>query len=223
MSVVKRLRNRGSVSSKIKKYMTGILLLLLAGFILGLVNYVISIIPEVEINTSGQLIPGLASIYTELIYQHTYGWSSGFTLNWNTGQTITTDDKYNWIIATYSTSGYNSISGIGYGTLGSCTWGNKLQYNDSVAYIVLPAGVSFTHYCLSTNTGGTFTTYIIKADKSVTPAKDLQAFFYKLENPQSSTSTPSTSISNKVILAFIGWFSGIALIITALHKFDIWI
>jgi hypothetical protein len=202
---------------------TGIMLILLASFILGVVSYVISIIPEYEITTSGQLLPGLASIYTELLYQHTYGWSGGFSINWNIGTTITTDNNYNWIIATYSTSGYNSISGIGYGVPGSCTWGTKLQYNESVGYIVLPAGVSFSTYCLSTNTGGTYTTYIIKADKSVTPDKDLQAFFYKLENPQDQSSTSTTSLSNKVILAFIGWFSGIALIITALHKMDIWI
>jgi len=43
-----------SVSSKIKKYASGILLLLLAGFIIASVSYITSIIPETAIPTNTQ-------------------------------------------------------------------------------------------------------------------------------------------------------------------------
>ena len=199
--------------SKLRQYMSGLLLLLLAGFIMASISYITSMVPEVTLS------PGdaVTSIYTELILSRTVSVSA------NTGYTaylnpVTLDhNKYQYIVAVKSPVNVSTITSISYNEI----YLSPRRYNDTVGYIVVPNTVTnVSAVGFRVNWGGTYSLYFIKADKNADTNNALRAFFYKLES-NTTTTIPAPTISNKLILNFIGWISGIVLVLEALRRFDL--
>ena len=204
-----------SVSYKLRQYTSGILLLLLASFIIASVSYITSLIPENTIlgNNTGN------SIYTRLLLSKSWNLGSNTGMGEVLSNPISLNQSlYQYIMAVNSTAGYSGIKSICYN--GSC-YRSITQYNNSVAYLIIPSTASsLTSYGCESYSAGTFTLYIIECDRSANATDCLSAFFYSIENP--TTTSPSIpTISNKLILSFISWIAGIILLIDALRRFDL--
>jgi hypothetical protein len=200
VSVVKRLRSRsrGFVSSKIKQYMMGILLLALAGFILGAINYIISIVPEVTIPpstpTSTETLVKTVSSPSLQGYDGNVG---GYYANYEIGLSAPSNNQVYKIVITKPSSSLMRID-----IYDGSTWNNGVAYTDNGTHIIID------NWNKAVQTVRVYTSQ----QETVT------VYVYTV-----STVPTSPSISNKTILGFISWVAGIILVITALHKLDIWI
>jgi len=211
------LSSGSGVKSTLRNYIQGILLLALAGVIISLVGYVTSTIPDTSLSPSGGTTP---SVYTEQLFKANWELFADQTAFSNLGYTVTIDNNYQYIEIITSSSGVGVVTGLGYDDGVQCVYITKSQYNETVVYGVFPTGVSFRRICVSVSDHTLITIYLIKADKNASPQDAVRSFFTSLENP---TSGSPASLSGKTIINIVGWCSGIALILTALRKMDIWI
>lgn len=200
VSVVKRLksRSRGFVSSKIKQYIMGIMLLILAGFILGAINYIISIVPEVTIppqaTSTTETFVKTASVGNTVFYDYNVNAYYRY-YDFNLGPP--SNNQVYKIVMTKPASTLVRID-IYDGT----KWYNGVSYTDNGTHIIVDNwDKALQSVRVYTSNQETLTLYAYLV----------------------STVVVSPSISNKTILAFISWIAGIVLVITALHKLDIWI
>jgi hypothetical protein len=181
------------VSRKLRQYASGILLLLLAGFILASVSYIISIIPETAIPNTQSMM---------LVYNRTSYSSSGS----NPYQ-----DSY-LVQLDYPPSG--KIYVIVLRDASNHTYPRNFSRMEVVAgSTTYNVSVSFngTHYITTWDKNITWVFIYYYGP---------QWYPYPL---QIYLADYSFSISNKLILSFISWIAGILLVIQALHKFDIWV
>ena len=197
---VKRARTRGVVTSKIKQYMMGIMLLLLAGFILCVINYVISTVPEVTIppstpKSTTELVTTVSSPSLTGYDGNVGGWYTKYSI----GAPSPSSNQYYRIVITKPSSTLKQID-INDGT----TVYRAVSYTTNDTHVIIDNwDKAISEITIYTSSQETVTIYVYRITTSTTQA--------------------SPSISNKTILAFISWVAGIMLVITALHKLDIWI
>jgi len=219
------------ISNKIRGYILGILYLILASFILGAITYIANNIPDVTISPSGavstsnpQYKPAILvvqvsnkpnSIYyiggspvCEIVY-------TGINLN-------APDSGRAWLIVVTPPSGIqvNSLTFyIKSNSYGGYTQVSSTNAGDGNYYALWNGGIPEIDVDINSNTAISdpipLKIYSVDANIPIPPPSGY------LPNPQNNNSAPA--ISNKTIISFIGWITGVILVITALHKFDIWI
>jgi hypothetical protein len=197
------------VSKKIKQYVSGILLLLLATFIIASVIYITSIIPETTIpsdststNTNPYLVYSTSvNVNNAYLISVDFSPSFSYTAQYKLYLVIDTTDLNPPAKPSSITITYNTLQS--YPTI--------YQFNETIYYCNLTgySGIDTIRVFLNTTTSGI-----------------LIISFYDTDdiNQAITWSPPATSgsaISNKLILNFIGWIAGIILVIDALRKFDI--
>ena len=191
-----------SVSRKIRQYTSGILLILLAGFILASVSYITSIIPETTIPQIEQKNPWLV-------------YSTTFNVNDSSYITVSFNPYfyYNVYYIVVDTTGLNPPASTRQLTLehtGGSVNLDCYKYNDTVIYSLNPrpdrAIKSITIYFNASASGvGVLSFY---DTNNIT-----QALTYEPSQP--------VFISNKLILNFISWVAGIILVMDAVRRFDL--
>jgi hypothetical protein len=198
------------ISGAIKRYMEGILLVLLAGFILGAVQYVISIIPETTIppsnNNASSTNPYLVDSITGSVSNDV---RTGVIYKW-----LSYSPKYTLYVVVDTSSlnppAYATAIRI-YLSNGDVIYVAMYRYNDFISYL----DVSLNGRSIQA----------IQVDFNTATSGDITISFYDAPSINDALGwepTPSNpSISNKLILSFISWIAGIVLIIQAMHKFGI--
>jgi hypothetical protein len=208
-------RKRVGVSSKLKQYIQGMLLLMLATFIISSVQYLVSITPETVLSsgsTSGTTETYVTSVTSTVRegYQDP-AYCGGVSPCTRVKAFISLDappsgKKYKAYLELYGQEIPLTSSHVKNVTV--ISGGNEIflpftALNDT--WIVTEFNCSISEIRIYHTISSSYTTRFT-------------AYIYLATIPQ-----PSFSISNKVILSFIAWITGIAIIISALHKFDIWI
>jgi hypothetical protein len=197
---------RGIISYKLRKYFQGILFLALAGFIMGSVSYLVGLIPESTIEFGGG--PPTNPYLIERM-----------NVEVNNNNPII----YRWFSYTPTHTFYVVVDASGlsprtyakairiYFTNGDIIYVAMYRYNDVVSYLPVDLG------------GRTIQAIQIEFNDASSGIAVLS--FYDTNNINDALAwTPPVSaptISNKLILSFISWITGIVLVIQALHKFDI--
>jgi len=203
-------KNRYFASSKIKQYALGVLFILLAGFIMTTVNYLISIVPESSIPESSSDEP-VTNPYLITSMTMSVNGDSYFT---NLPSPFYYTPQYTFYIVV-DTSGLSPSVYAKQIRLhlsnGDSLLRDMTKYSDTVSYLAFDlAGrgiTAFQVYFNGTASGNAVISFYDTSDI-------IQALTWA---PPPKT----TSISNKLILSFISWISGIMLVVIALHKFDI--
>jgi hypothetical protein len=197
--------------------MSGILLLMLASFIIASISHISSLIPETTISPSpSETYP---NIYTRLLLNDTrfVRGGSGYTVYLSRPIPLN-HTNFQYIIAVVSPTNVSAIKSICYD--GRCYLSLSI-YNNSVAYRVLPSTmINLTDYGMEAHIGGTYSLYIIEADRNASANDSLRAFFYRLET-NTTTPAPAPVLSNRVIINFIAWVAGIMIMLEALRRFDL--
>jgi len=200
-----------SFGNAIKRYVQGLLLILLAVFILGAVSYISTIVPDTTLSTSGASMTRYELISSSTRNITTSGWY--FT---SLGYTMTTDNNVYILVASY-TGGFDKISDLRVAAGGFATYsGPPTRYNDTIGYLVIPSNVTIDAYGGHFYSSGTLNMYFLKAPPGADPVLVIAVLF---EDSNVVSSAPS--ISNKLIINFIGWISSIILVIISLHRFNI--
>jgi hypothetical protein len=199
-----------SFSSTIKRYVQGLLLLVLAGFILGAISYISTIVPDSILTPSG-----VSTAQYEILHSESRDVAGVGRQFFNLDAQITTDSDHVYFVAVNFTGGANNIVEIGVGDAILTYWDSP-KLHDGWGYLVIPTGTTFSFYSVVFNVAGTCSTYLFKSPAGTDPTVVLDVF------SQSTTAPPpAPSINTKLIINFIGWTASVILVITALHKFDI--
>lgn len=209
------------ISSVIRDYVSGIMLLLLASLILGAVSYIASLIPDTIITPGSITTSSAPSGPTYEVIKTSSGFVSFQSISVDLGKTITVDANSVYILAGYFSPGARDITDIGVGANDKNVYLRKSFYNDTVAYAVIPSGTSFNRFFAYFNSGGTYALYLLKAPAGSDPAKVLENYFKSTQQSMPPPTPPPPAISSKLIVNFIGWAAGIALITMALRKFGL--
>jgi len=220
---VYKRRSRGAITGKLRQYIQGLLLLALATFIISSVQYLISITPETKLSIGNPpsttptetYVTSVSSSVREGYQDPAYCGGDippGYTCT-RLKAIITLDPppsgkQYRAYLSLYGGDITFTTSHVRNVTIVSSGNEIPLKYtvlNDTWIVTEFNTGISEirVYHILSASYTTGFTAYI-----------------YTVDAPQQSA---GVEISNKVILSFIGWITGIAIIISALHKFDIWI
>jgi hypothetical protein len=224
------------LSGKIKQYISGLLLLALAGFILGAVNHVISIIPETTIT-----VPSEPPSESPTPPPPTY----------STPELLSTLEQDRCVVGAEKYDIYTV-------NLGSPPSGKKymIMFRDASAniryfrrldiivntttYSNITTVSNNTHYFAEWSMGITrihlyydgyacyphpLHIYLVDSNMPLPPPPDVWDTTPRPTRTPTPTPTPTPTLalSSKTILEFISWIASIALVITALHKFDIYI
>jgi hypothetical protein len=205
-----------NISGVIKDYIQGILLLLLAGFIIGSIQYVVSIIPDTTLSPSNQTTstpsnPYLLNSYTVDVNGQGFGIDVNpvycgppqYTFYVVIDPSQLSNNAYPVSLTAWFTNGdTNQYAPSRYGST---------KYYFTYVYIGWRC-LRHIDFSLNTQSSGRVYVYLLDApsiDNALAPWL-------------SQTTNPSTpTITNKLVLSFISWVAGIVLILQALHKFDI--
>lgn len=201
-----------TLSKEIRRYALGLLYLIMAAFILGAVSYVASLIPEVEVSPGG-------GRGFELVSSKSGSIDFAIRVDVGLDEPITVGSDSIYIVAAYLHAGGFGIGGLGVANRSELIELQVREYNGSVVYGVVPGGTTFDRYFAYFHWGGPYELYLLKAPAGSDPVKVLDAFFESLQQP----SQQPPVISSRLIVNFIGWVAGIALMVAALHKFGLFI
>jgi len=197
------------ISGSLKRYIHGILLVLLAGFIISSVNYVISVIPEVTIPPSGDT----PQTNPYLVYSMTAGVSGdSYWYRWYPPYVYT--PKYTFYIAVDTSQLTPKVYAKQiriWLTDGSVLFLNMDRYNDVISYISFDIAGKELEAIQVYFDGSASGNIVI----SFYDASDINQALAWRANPVKPV------LSNKLILSFISWILGIILMIQAMHKFGI--
>jgi hypothetical protein len=194
-------------------FIQGLLLLLLAGFIIGAINYIASNTPESTLgnNNNNQPPPYLVRNITGYIDEQVIGVVI---------DPIICTYQYNFYVVVDLSNVSRDISPFQVNVLYTNPQMNEWSYSEHTPikygstrlyYSEIPLGSRCLYYV----------EFLIDRPSSG------QVFIYLFDTPdinqslKALVSNPSPVVSNKPILSIIGWISGIALIITALHKLGV--
>ena len=209
-----------SLNRKIRKYAQGILLVILAGFIFTAISTLVENIPEsklalttVTVSTTTTASNYTLTLIKSLSYSATLSDGTSYCTTFGANLDAPSQGyKYLVIFPKPSTPLKSLYAYDKSGTYYSIPYSS----NETHVYgFIEGKSVSTIYVCVSSTPYYTGNVYIYNAPASLT-FDDL--------NPVTVTVTSTvtvTELSNKTVLVFIVWVSSVALIITALHKFDI--
>lgn len=206
------------ISGAIKRYMEGILLVMLAGFILGAIQYVVSIVPDnalspnLQESTSLPDNPYLVRSYTIDVN------GGGFGVDIDPRICGTSTGRLYLAIDISQLNGGYPASLTAWFTNWDTFQNEITKYKDTNYYqsYIYVGWRCLYHidFALSGSPSGRVYLYLFDA-----PSID-EALAPWLSQTTTSGYPPPT-ISNKLILSFISWIAGIILLLQALNKFGI--
>ena len=212
------------LSLKIRKYLHGLLLLLLAGFIVSAVNYVVSTIPETDIVIDMPL--SIRYTTPELVSVPQRGGCVGATPNYDVFIANLSDPPNG---KKYMILFRDASRGLAYPryferldiVVGSKVYPNVSTVKNNTHYFAeWYMGITSIYLYYS---GFTicypYPIYIYLVDSNMSLPPPPEVWYTDI----TVTTTIPVSMSNKLLLGFISWITGIALIIITLHKFDIFV
>ena len=195
-----------SVSRKIRQHASGILLLLLASFILASVSYIADIIPEISIPKNDENNPWLV-------------YSTTLNINNKSSVSVSFDPYFNYtfryrIYIVVNTAGLSPPASV-----------ERIWLDHTSGYMILyPTRFNDTVYYAYATLNSDNITSIVVSFNTTTSGVVLFSLYDTNNITQALTwrpSQPSFSISNKLVLNFISWVAGIILVIEALRRFDL--
>ena len=212
-----------SLSGKIRQYMSGLLLLALAGFIITAVENIVASIPDSELSIGNNV---KAYFFGPAVSDHWYG-----TIYYSQYAPLIgspPDQGYKYVIVFkvelhpyHNFEIFHSIEisdgtewyYYGYEELDECC---RHPVNNSDYYFI-----EWDKPIMFINIYSNYIAYSEKVYIYIVPSDTSIPF--PLDQPAQTQNGNATSISLKTFLKFISWIATAFIVITALHKFDIYI
>ena len=201
------------MSYKLRQYMSGILLLLLASFIIASISYIADTIPETTISlTSQQQVQNPYVVYSTSAYVNNKSARYDIPIN-----VFFVANNYTCVVT--STAKLNppaNVTGYYYYANTSYTIGSRpaTKYNETLYYDCLR--FTSSNYMLFNIT--------VYFNRTTTGYIDVYVYYTSNITEALSWTPPLVSggsISNKLFINFIGWVAGIVIVLEALRRFDI--
>jgi hypothetical protein len=198
-----------SISIKLRQYMSGLLLLMLASFIIASISYIADIIPETT-------IPSDTGGYLPAVYIGRYNWSSRSNIHdmadtvFNVNLAHPGQNRSYLIVAPLPPP----ASGRTVRVFVDGTNVTNVARNNTHVFAMWSSHIS-SQVRIRIFMYNLFVDYI-----------DIYSVDSRIQLPPSDSylnneTGVSMSISNKLIINFIGWVAGIVIVLEALRRFDI--
>ena len=214
-----------SISSKIRQYMSGLLLIAIAGFIIAMIENLVTSIPDVSISTGSVTLD-----ISVMVFESTESglWYGNVYYSYYDLQIPPPPSGYKYVIVfkveLHPQYGFEIFRNIGIwdGQEWIVFWDTELDEccryrvgGDDYYFIEWDREiVDMDIYSYYISYSGRVYVYTVPATMSIP---------FPLDQPAQSQSGNATSISLKTFLKFISWIASIFIVITALHKFDIYV
>ena len=198
-----------SVGGAIRRFLSGVFLLLLAVFILGAVSYVASLIPDSPGSPDG--------VYYEVLDDWKWdGWLMGVGRfeEWRIWDRPLSAGASEYIVVVTVEAGADYVVGIEVWAVNdSYIRLDMKQYGPNVVYGVVPHGVTFNAVTVVFNTTGRHSIVLLRAPAFSDPVKVVDAY---LKGVRPRPAPPL--VSGRLIAQFVAWAFSVVLTIVALRR-----
>jgi hypothetical protein len=197
------------ISIKLRQYMSGLLLIMLASFIIASISYIANIIPETTLD-----ITGTSTTYLPAVYVGRYDWSSRYNTPDMSGTVFYVNlahpgqNRSYLIVAPLPPNASNRTVRV----YVDGTNVTNVARNNTHVFARWPSHISNRVTITIFNAHNLFVDYI-----------DIYSVDSRIQLPPSSSylNNETQAISNKLIINFIGWVAGIVIVLEALRRFDL--